>query len=202
MTQTTTPGTDHHLSLFQQRADRFTQVVDAVDVSGDDWDAPSPCDGWSARDVVGHVLQTQRDFLEQHGLGTQDPDAGSHPDLADPASAWRAHRALVTSVLEADGVAAREYDGYFGRTTIAATVADFYGWDLVVHGSDVARATGQEWSVSDAEADELHATADGWGESLHSEGVCATPVEVGDDASATDRLLARLGRDPGWQPTR
>ena len=39
-------------------------------------------------------------------------------------------------------MAAREYDGYFGRTTIAATVADFYGWDLVVHGSDVARATG------------------------------------------------------------
>ena len=98
-------------------------------------------------------------------------------------------------------MAAREYDGYFGRTTIAATVADFYGWDLVVHGSDVARATGQEWSVSDAEAADLHATADGWGAALHSEGVCAPAVEVGADASATDRLLARLGRDPGWRPS-
>jgi len=196
MTQTTTPGTDHYLSLFRQRADRFTQVVDAVDVSGDDWDAPSPCDGWSARDVVGHVLQTQRDFL-----GTQGLEVGPQPDLADPAAAWRAQRAQVTSVLEADGVAAREYDGYFGRTTIAATVADFYGWDLVVHGSDVARATGQEWSVSDAEAADLHATADGWGAALHSEGVCADAVEVGDDASVTDRLLARLGRDPGWRPS-
>ena len=78
MTQTTTPRTDHYLSLFQQRADRFTEVVDAVDVSGGAWDGPSPCDGWSARDVVGHVLATQRDFLATQGL-----DAGPAPDLAD-----------------------------------------------------------------------------------------------------------------------
>ena len=101
----------------------------------------------------------------------------------------------------ADGVAEHEYDGYFGRTTIAATMADFYGWDLVVHGSDVARATGQDWSVSEEEAASLHATANGWGHALHSEGVCADPVPVPDDASTTDRLLARLGRDPGWRPS-
>jgi uncharacterized protein (TIGR03086 family) len=196
MTQTTTPTTDDHLSLFQQRADRFTQVLDAVGPSTSGWDAPSPCEGWSARDVVGHVLQTQRAFLEQQGL-----DAGPEPDLTDPAVAWRAQRAHLTSVLAADGVPAREYDGYFGPTTIAATIADFYGWDLVVHGSDVARATGQAWSVSEDEAADLHATADGWGPALHSEGVCADAVEVGPDASVTDRLLARLGRDPGWQPS-
>jgi uncharacterized protein (TIGR03086 family) len=196
MTQTTHPGTDHHLSLFQQRADRFTQVLEAVQHAGGDWDVPSPCEDWSARDVVGHVLETQRDFLRG-----QDLDPGAEPDLTDPVAAWRAQSAHVTAVLAADGVAAREYDGYFGRTTVAATIADFYGWDLVVHGSDVARATGQEWTVTEAEAAELHATADGWGPALHSEGVCAAPVAVGDDASATDRLLARLGRDPGWRPS-
>ena len=196
MTQTTTPTTDDLLSLFQQRADRFTRVVEAVDASTGRWDVPSPCEGWSARDVVGHVLETQRDFLERQGLA-----AGPEPDLTDPAAAWRAQRAHVTTVLAADGVAAREYDGYFGPTTIADTIADFYGWDLAVLGSDVARATGQEWSVSDAEAADLHATADGWGPALHSEGVCADAVEVGPDASVTDRLLARLGRDPSWQPS-
>jgi uncharacterized protein (TIGR03086 family) len=106
----------------------------------------------------------------------------------------------VAAVLSRDGVAEREYDGYFGRTTIGATMADFYGWDLVVHGSDIARATGQEWSVSDEEAAALHATADGWGDALHSDGVCAEAVPVPEDASASDRLLARLGRDPRWEP--
>ena len=192
MTQTTA-STDHHLSLFAERADRFDQVLDAAAGA---WDAPSPCEGWSARDVVGHVIESQRDFLRQRGL-----DAGPAPDLADPAAAWRAQREHMTSVLRADGVAAREYDSWFGRTTVAATIADFYGWDLVVHGSDIARATGQEWSVTDEEAAALHATADGWGDALHSEGVCGPEVEVPDDASTTDRLLARLGRDPRWEPS-
>jgi uncharacterized protein (TIGR03086 family) len=190
MTQTTT---DQHLSLFTQRADRFTEVVDAVVGS---WDAPSPCEDWSARDVVGHVVESQRDFLRRQGL-----DAGPAPDLDDPAAAWRMQRDHVTGVLAADGVAAREYDGYFGPTTIAATMADFYGWDLVVHGSDVARATGQGWSVTEEEAAALHATADEWGDALHSEGVCAEEVPVPEDASVTDRLLARLGRDPRWEPS-
>ena len=171
MTQTTTPGTDHHLSLFQQRADRFTRVVDAVDVSGGDLGRALP--------VRRLERPRRRRSRAPRPSATSSPRRAStpvrQPDLADPAAAWRAQRSHVTSVLEADGVAAREYDGYFGRTTIAATVADFYGWDLVVHGSDVARATGQEWSVSDAEAADLHATADGWGEALHSEGVCAPP---------------------------
>lgn len=103
-------------------------------------------------------------------------------------------------LLGVESVAEREYDGYFGRTTIGATMADFYGWDLVVHGSDVARATGQQWLISEDEAAALHATADGWGEALYSEGVCAAPVKVAQDASPTDRLLARLGRDPHWRP--
>lgn len=177
---------------FTERADTFATIVDRARPA---WDAPTPCEGWTVRDVVDHVIDTERGFLEQHDLAP-----GSSPDRSDPAAAWRAHAAVVAEALGRDGVAEKEYDGYFGRTTIAATMADFYGWDLVVHGSDIARATGQEWSVSDEEAARLHATADGWGEALHSEGVCADAVDVADDASASDRLLARLGRDPGWRP--
>lgn len=174
------------------RADTFAQILDGAEGQ---WDAPTPCDGWTVRDVVVHAIETERDFLEQRDLSP-----GPAPDLDDPRRAWREHAAAVAAVLDRDGVAEREYDGWFGRTTIAATMADFYGWDLVVHGSDVARATGQEWSVSDEEAAALQRTADGWGDALHSEGVCADPVPVPDDASASERLLARLGRDPGWRP--
>ncbi|GAA1434590.1 maleylpyruvate isomerase family mycothiol-dependent enzyme [Mycobacterium cookii] len=181
--------TAHH---FVQRADAFATIIDRARPA---WDAPTPCAGWTVRDVVDHVIDTEREFLERHDLG---PDPS--PDRDDPAAAWRGHAAAVAEVLGRDGVAELEYDGYFGRTTIAATMADFYGWDLVVHGSDIARATGREWSVSDEEAARLHATADGWGDALYSEGVCAEAVEVADDASASDRLLARLGRDPAWRP--
>lgn len=177
---------------FIERADALAAILDSSDQQ---WDAPTPCEGWTVRDVVAHAIDTERDFLERQGF-----EPGPAPDLADPASAWRDHAKAVAEILGQPGVAEREYDGYFGRTTIAATMADFYGWDLVIHGSDVARATGQPWSISDDEATDLHATADGWGDALYSEGVCTSPVSVPDDASTTDRFLARLGRDPEWQP--
>ena len=177
---------------FRERADRFATIVEAADGA---WDAPTPCEGWTVRDVVDHVIETERDFLQR-----MDLDPGPAPDLSDPGAGWRAHAAAVADVLAADGVAEKEYDGWFGRTTIGATMADFYGWDLVIHGSDIARATAQPWSIPDEEAAALHATADGWGDSLHAEGICAPPVPIADDASAADRLLARLGRDPGWRP--
>jgi uncharacterized protein (TIGR03086 family) len=177
---------------FVSRADTFAAILDSADGH---WDAPTPCDDWTVRDVVVHAIETERDFLARQGF-----EVGPAPDLTDPAAAWRSHAATVADVLAVDGVAEREYDGYFGRTTIGATMSDFYGWDLVVHGSDVARATGQPWSISEQEAAELHRTADGWGDALYSEGVCSSAVPVPDDASATDRLLARLGRDPEWRP--
>ena len=142
MTQTTTPGTDHYLSLFQQRADRFTQVVDAV--AGRRLGRALPVRGLE-RPRRRRPRAPDPARLPRHGRASTP--ARARPRR--PGGRVAAQRAHVTSVLEADGVAAREYDGYFGRTTIAATVADFYGWDLVVHGSDVARATGQEWSVSE-----------------------------------------------------
>lgn len=175
---------------FADLADDFGAILDRADQQ---WDAPTPCEGWTVRDIVVHVIDTEREFLERHDLA-----AGPRPDLDDPVGAWHTHAARVAAALDRDGVAGREFDGYFGRTTIGATMADFYGWDLVIHGSDIARATGQPWSVTDAAADAMHANADGWGDALYSGGVCSGPVPVPDNASATDRLLARLGRDPGW----
>lgn len=175
---------------FAERADQFATILDLADQQ---WDAPTPCEGWTVRDVVVHVIDTEREFLGRHDLSV-----GPRPELDDPVGAWLAHAARVTDTLRTDGVAEREFDGYFGRTTIGATMTDFYGWDLVIHGSDIARATGQPWSVTDAAAEAMHADADSWGEALYSEGVCASAIPVPDDASATDRLLARLGRDPKW----
>lgn len=45
-------------------------------VPADSWSEPSPCEGWTARDVVGHMVQTQRDFLTERGLAL-----GTAPDV-------------------------------------------------------------------------------------------------------------------------
>ncbi|NMD46763.1 MAG: TIGR03086 family protein [Propionibacterium sp.] len=182
------------ISIFNDRADRFSGIVAGV---GDRWDAATPCTGWTTADVVRHVIDTERDFLARHGLIGTEPAADESPERA-----WRAHLEEVTRALSADGVAQRDYDGYFGPTTIGDTMADFYGWDLAVHAWDLARATGQGNPIGDDEAVTLSSIADAWGAALHSPGVCAGPLPVADDASASERLLARLGRDPQWTAPR
>ncbi|MBP8918846.1 MAG: TIGR03086 family protein [Micropruina sp.] len=182
------------ITIFNERADRFSSIVAGV---AGRWDAASPCEGWTAADVVTHVIGTQRDFLSARNLV-----AGEPAPAGDPAQAWSAHLADVARVLATDGVADQAYDGYFGPTTVGATMADFYGWDLAVHAWDIARATGQDDPISDEEAATLSSIADAWGGALHAPGICADALPVADDARPAERLLARLGRDPHWTAPR
>ena len=174
--------------------ERFGAVVEAV--PADAWGNPSPCEGWSAADVVAHVVDSHYDFFERAGI-----EAPPKPDVAaDPVAAWQAHRTALEGILADPEVADMAYQSMFGETTVGAMLADFYGFDLIVHRSDLARATGVADHLSDEEIDRADAAADGFGDNLYHEGVCTEAVAVPADASREDRLLGRLGRDPGWQP--
>jgi len=179
------------ITIFRERADRFSAILAGVNGR---WDVASPCENWTVGEVVHHVVETERDFLVRQGLNLDD--AGT----TDPRQNWELHRQQVTDLLGQDGLAERHYDGYFGPTTIGETVANFYGWDLAIHGWDVAAATGQQGAITPAEAEQLLEGAEGWGEALYSEGVCRPAVQVPADADVVDRLLAKLGRDPRWTP--
>ena len=169
-------------------ADPLTRLLDAVPASG--WARPSPCAGWTAADVLAHLVDTQRDFLSTHGA-----DLGAAPDVAaDPAGAWREHTARVAAVLADDDLPARAFDGFFGPTTVGTAFEQFYVWDMVVHRWDLARAVGADPGLTDAELDAVEAGADGFGPALHMEGICGPALEVPATADRPTRVLARLGR--------
>ncbi len=133
------------LQDFSRLADRFGEVVDRLDDA--DWGRSSPCEGWSAGDVLHHVISTQRDFLAQRGV-----DAATATDvLTDPRAAWHGHDDRVRTLLADPDVALREYDGVFGRTTVGASLVRFYGFDLVVHRWDIAAAAGLDERLDDSE---------------------------------------------------
>ena len=173
---------------YAQLADRFGAVVDSL--TPPDWNAASPCDGWAARDVLDHVMSTQRDFLAQHGVDARNPS----PAKVDPAQAWHAHDHRLRELLADPAVADLEYDGFFGRSTIGAAITTFYGFDLLVHRWDLAQAAGHDETLDAVELDTIEASADGFGEHLYGEGVCHPAVEVPDGADRQTRVLARLGR--------
>ncbi len=173
---------------YQTTSAALTAVLDAVPPAA--WANPTPCEGWTARDVVRHLIETQRDFLTGRGA-----DLGPAPDVdADPAAAWRAHAARVAGVLADDAFPSAAYDGFSGPTTIGATLEQFYVWDMVVHRWDVARATGQDAALTDAEVDRVAAGADSFGEALYMDGICRPAVTPPADADRATQVLARLGR--------
>lgn len=177
----TTPET------YRSLAGRFETVLDAV--PDDRWHDPSPCDGWTAADVVDHVVGTEREILTRLGLDAPDTEG------LDRVDAWRMVRKAMQAALDGPD-AAREYDGHLGRTNFSATVDQFYAPDLVIHRWDLARATGQ----SDHEAiddDEIALVRAAWeplGGNLRAPGVLGDEVDVPSDADPSTKLLAFSGR--------
>jgi uncharacterized protein (TIGR03086 family) len=175
-------------------ADRYRTLADAFEakiegVSPDDWSNQSPCEKWTARDLVSHVVDV-------HGMMLRPLSRSLRAGPSDPLGAFRSARVDVEEVLDDPALAGTEYDGQFGPTKVENTIDQFLGFDLVVHGWDLARATGQDTTIEPAEVDRVWEAAAGFGESMRTYGVTGPEVAVPDDAPKQDRLLGLLGRDP------
>ncbi|MFV2195194.1 TIGR03086 family metal-binding protein [Nocardiopsis sp. LOL_012] len=173
---------------YDRLATGFADVIAAV--SDDRWSSPSPCEGWTALDVVGHVVQTQGMFLGLVGR----PFDGIPPVASGPGAAWDAARATVLADLNDPGRAGTEFDGFFGRTTFAAAVERFLCFDLVVHRWDLCRATGQDERLDPGDVRWTRTTADGFGEHMRGGKGFGPALDAPEGADEQTRLLAFLGR--------
>ena len=173
---------------YRRLAARFADLIAAV--PPDRWSSPSPCEGWTALDLVQHVVDTQSLFL---GLVGREP-TGAPPAADGPLAAWQAASAVIQADLDDPERATATFEGFFGQTTFEAAIDRFVNFDLVVHGWDLARATGGDERIDPADVARVHAGTEGFADTLRSPGVCGPEVPVDDDADEQTRLLAILGR--------
>ncbi len=176
---------------YRRLAAAFSEKVAAV--PDDRWEARTPCEGWSARELVGHVVDTQGMFLGFVGRSLPD-DRPSVDD--DPLTAWTAARDVVQADLDDPERAGAEFEGLFGRQTFAEGVDRFLNFDLVVHGWDLARATGQDDRIDPEDVARVQAAAEEFGDRMRGPGAFGDAVEPPADADDQQRMLAFLGRDP------
>ena len=161
---------------------------------------PTPCDGWDVRALLNHLLGTLA--LGEALLSDSPPAVAMGPgelpavDLVgdDPHKAYRVgvERLLAT----ADG-------GAFDRTHATPfgdmpgrILGGFTTLDILVHGWDLAVATGQPATLDDDLAETVLSFAR---ETITVDTRApriAAEVPVPADASATDRLVGYLGRRP------
>lgn len=162
-----------------------------VDATPDDrWAAPSPCPGWTALDVVRHVVETPGLFL-----GLVGRELGPVPPVEDhPAEAFAPSRGVVQADLDDPECAGTEFDGYFGRTTFAEAIDWFMCFDLLVHGWDLARAAGLDETIGDADLERLEADTEYFGDAMRGPHTFGEALEAPAGADRQVRLLALLGR--------
>jgi uncharacterized protein (TIGR03086 family) len=176
---------------YARLADAFADKVSAV--QDDQWTNASPCEEWTARDVVRHVVDTQGMFL-----GFVNREMDDHPSVDDdPEGAVRAVTGRIRRDLEDEALAAETFEGMMGTQRFDEAVDRFLANDLIAHGWDLAKATGQDTEIDADDVAHLRKMAEGFpSEAMRSPGAFGPEVEVPDDASEQDKLLAFLGRRP------
>jgi uncharacterized protein (TIGR03086 family) len=176
---------------YRRLADQFARTI--AEVPEDRWSAPSPCEGWTARDVVRHVVDTHGLFLSLFG---RSMPAGPSVD-DDPGAAFEHVRGVVQADLEDPERAAVEKDGPFGRRSFASAIDLFLSGDLLIHRWDLGTAAGLEVVFSPAEIERAWADTRTYGEAARQPGVFGPELEAPADADEQTRLLAFLGRRAG-----
>jgi uncharacterized protein (TIGR03086 family) len=191
-------------------ADRYRRHADAFEhklaaVRAEQWSNRSPCAAWDARGVVEHVVVMHAVMLRP--VNRELSPAASVAD--DPLRAFRAARADVEAVLDDPELAGCECDTPNGPMTVAQQIDDVVSDDLVLHGWDLARATGQDdtmdpedverlWAITTAipaALMEKYRTPGAFGPGVE---VYGPEVKIAAEAPLQDRLLGLIGRDPGW----
>jgi uncharacterized protein (TIGR03086 family) len=183
---------DHPAERHRQVAGRFTDRVRGTR----SWDAPSPVGGWTARDVVAHLIEWFPGFLSS-GAGIELP-RGPSVD-ANPVSAWQVHCDGVQAVLDDPETPHRELTNpHVGSMPLETAIDQIYTPDVFMHTWDLARATGQDDRLDPDFCAQLLDGMEQMEEVLRSSGQFGARVGVPDDADAQTKLLGFIGRDPFW----
>ena len=69
-------GKKHLLRVLRSEADGFFELAIGADDAG--WQAPTPCEGWEVRDIVGHMVDVSQTYLGRYYAaleGWHTPDA-------------------------------------------------------------------------------------------------------------------------------
>lgn len=185
--------------------DHFFEVVAAVQpviygVNELQLDEPTPCEDFTVRDLVNHLLGTSeamRRVGASEDLDTEDPwgTHGSHITETWREDLGNRLRGLAEAWSQPEAWEGEALDGAMKR----ATVGDMAYVEVFLHGWDLASATGHDIDYDDASARQAIEVLEEIGEQGRSHHAFAEEVEPGDDASTTDRAVAMAGRRPGWK---
>ena len=163
------------------------------------WDEPSPCEGWTGRHVLGHVIAMQQFYVASIDgrPPPMDPMTDPHRHAGErPAAAWAEARDAVLEAVDRPGVLASVVRTHGGPSSVEDLIR-FNVVDTTVHAWDLARATGVDDRLDGGLVERCLALLDeARAEAPDSLDLGFGPAVAVADLDRQARLLAATGRRP------
>jgi len=178
------------------------RIVSAIDDEA--LDRPTPCEGLDVRSLLAHLDGLALAFT---AAGAKDLGelTDTAPDPAAPVTLESGWRDRIPSRLQALADTWRDPDAWSGMTRaggvdLPGEVAGLVALDeVVLHGWDVAAATGQPYEPDEASTAVVHGFLTESRKEDVPESLFGPVVDVPTDAPLFDQALGLAGRDPSWQ---
>jgi uncharacterized protein (TIGR03086 family) len=175
------------------------RVVNGVpDQVPDELDGPTPCGDWDLRTLLNHTILWTSYSAERRAYGESvAEDLMSKDFTADPGFR-KDYEDQINKAVQAWSDPKR-WEGdlkVMGDATPAADVAAMLIMEMVLHGWDIARATGQEYVCDDAVAAALRETVEAQADLFRKYQGFADAVQVPSTATVFEQALSLSGRDP------
>jgi uncharacterized protein (TIGR03086 family) len=176
---------------------RFGQSVAAANGK---WERRSPCDAWDARGVLEHVIGFH-DVLLLRPLGLKperprdDPQVRWELTYVALKQVFEPRRRLLERVVDVP-----QLQGNPVTRLDASALMPNLTRDVLVHTWDLARAVGADDRLDGWWCELFYAALPADPHTLSISGMFDAPVAISEQTDMQSKLLARLGRNPGWQP--
>lgn len=165
-------------------------------IGPDQWHDPTPCAGWDVRELVNHLVSGNM-WAAELGAGATIEAVGDRLDGdvlgADPIQAYDESVGAAADVFAAKGALEAPCAVSYGPVP-GSVYAGHRFLDVLIHGWDLAVATGQDARLDPELVDACAAVIAPQADLLKGSGMFGGDVVVPPGADAQTKLLAQLGR--------
>jgi uncharacterized protein (TIGR03086 family) len=176
-------------------------------VDDGDLAVPTPCPGWSVAALLDHLMGLAFAFTQAARKRTDAPGTDGPPPEPSADSLLPQWRSRLPVLLEDLSTAWKDPAAWTGTaqaggvTLPAAAMGTVAVNELVMHGWDLARATGQDYAA-DPRTLEILIEFLSQGPAGGTPGLFGPVVPVSRDSDPLSQALGLAGRDPAWRPPR
>jgi uncharacterized protein (TIGR03086 family) len=181
-------------ALHRQALDATGIIVAAI--QADQWEVPTPCEAWDVRTLMTHIVGGNYWAVEL-ASGKTIADVGDRLDGdvlgADPVGAYNASSQAAAAVFEKPGALDAPCAVSYGPIP-GSVYAGHRFLDVLIHGWDLAKATGQNTKLDPALVIACREVVDPQLGMIQGSGMFGNPAGAPDNADPQTQLLAILGR--------